>query len=282
MKQISAIFLLLLFSQTNLFAKININQLNASGERVGFWVLDEQNNPVSSKNENKSKEGYYFNGRKEGVWILFHKNTSSPRVIGEFSDNRPKGIFFRFDLNGDMIQAGATRKDLLFQPMIIATTAAFDCKINFKNKEMVAGQVFFHKSKWFTNRNSFQFWEEREFNSTKSKDAKIDFSWLNTNYGKIESAFVASRKLSAKKEVTEEEVIVGNGPVVKSPKMLNGGVFHPNGWNKVYNFQDEIWIDGKFKNAQLWDGKEFIYDTDGVLMKVKVFKNGKFISNGML
>jgi antitoxin component YwqK of YwqJK toxin-antitoxin module len=64
--------------------------------------------------------------------------------------------------------------------------------------------------------------------------------------------------------------------------MLNGAVFHPNGWNKVYNDQDEIWIDGKFKNAQLWDGKEFIYDTDGVLMKVKVFKNGEFFSNGML
>lgn len=273
---------LLLLTNFSLFAKKGINQIDRTGNRIGFWILDEANNPVSAKSKNKAKEGYYVNGRKEGVWVLFHKNTSTPRIIGEFSDNRPKGVFFRFDLKGEMVQAGTTRKDLLLQPMVVATTAAFDCKINFKNSELVAGQVFFHKNNFTNKQNSFQFWVEKAFNSNKSNQQNVDYSWLNSNYKNIEKAFDEARIPNAQKSTVEATKVVGNGPVVKSPRMLNGAVFHPNGWNKVYNDQDEIWIDGKFKNAQLWDGKEFIYDTDGVLMKVKVFKNGEFFSNGML
>lgn len=271
-----------MLTNLSLFAKKGINQVDRSGNRIGFWILDEANNPVPTKSKFKAKEGYYVNGRKEGVWVLFHKNTSTPRIIGEFSDNRPKGVFFRFDLKGEMIQAGTTRKDLLLQPMVVATTAAFDCKINFKNSELVAGQVFFHKNNFVNKQNSFQFWVEKAFNSNKSNQQNIDYSWLNSNYKNIEKAFDEARIPSSQKPTVEATKVVGNGPVVKSPRMLNGAVFHPNGWNKVYNDQDEIWIDGKFKNAQLWDGKEFIYDTDGVLMKVKVFKNGEFFSNGML
>ena len=70
-------------------------------------------------------------------------------------------------------------------------------------------------------------------------------------------------------------------PTVKNPR-TKGLKFVPNGYNKIYNESDEIWMDGEFKNGQLWDGKVFDYSKDGILLKVRVFKLGKYHSDGQL
>jgi hypothetical protein len=70
-------------------------------------------------------------------------------------------------------------------------------------------------------------------------------------------------------------------PKVAAPR-TKGANFQPNGYNKVYNNNDEIWQDGTFKNGILWDGKIYEYDRDGILLKVRVFKNGVYHSDGQL
>ena len=70
-------------------------------------------------------------------------------------------------------------------------------------------------------------------------------------------------------------------PVIRQPK-TKGTAFKPNGYNKVFNENDEIWQDGEFRNGRLWDGKVYEYDADGILLKVKVFKNGIYHSDGQL
>jgi antitoxin component YwqK of YwqJK toxin-antitoxin module len=70
-------------------------------------------------------------------------------------------------------------------------------------------------------------------------------------------------------------------PAVQKPR-TKGAKFAPNGYNKVYNSNDEIWQDGEFRNGQLWDGKVYEYDSDGILLRVKVFKNGVYHSDGQL
>jgi antitoxin component YwqK of YwqJK toxin-antitoxin module len=64
--------------------------------------------------------------------------------------------------------------------------------------------------------------------------------------------------------------------------ITNGVKFEPNGYNKIFNNNDEIWQDGYFKNGLLWDGKVYDYDRDGILLKVKVYKNGLYHSDGQL
>ena len=41
-------------------------------------------------------------------------------------------------------------------------------------------------------------------------------------------------------------------------------------------------MDGIFKNGQLWDGKVYTYDRDGILQRVLVYKEGKYNSEGQL
>jgi hypothetical protein len=70
-------------------------------------------------------------------------------------------------------------------------------------------------------------------------------------------------------------------PIVQRPR-TKGAKFVLNGYNKVYNQNDEIWQDGTFRNGQLWDGKVYEYDSDGILLRVKVFKKGVYHSDGQL
>ena len=68
-------------------------------------------------------------------------------------------------------------------------------------------------------------------------------------------------------------------PFVKNP-ITKGVTFFPEGYNKVYNVNDEIWLDGNFKEGQLYDGKVYVYSSNGLLKKIKIFKEGKFHSIG--
>lgn len=61
-----------------------------------------------------------------------------------------------------------------------------------------------------------------------------------------------------------------------------GSGFKENGYNKIFNDNDDIWQDGEFRNGKLWDGKLYEYDSDGILMRVRVYKEGGYHSDGLL
>lgn len=71
-------------------------------------------------------------------------------------------------------------------------------------------------------------------------------------------------------------------PQVTNPKVALGLKFLPNGRNKLYTKTGEIWMDGDFKKGQLMDGKVFLYDSDQVLLKVRIYKNGAYERDGLL
>ncbi|MBI3239540.1 MAG: hypothetical protein HYZ43_11995 [Flavobacteriia bacterium] len=71
-------------------------------------------------------------------------------------------------------------------------------------------------------------------------------------------------------------------PSISSPINVKSGKWNPDGNNVVYNNNDERWQCGTFKTGQLWDGKVYVYDQDGILLKVKIFKNGLYHSDGQI
>lgn len=73
----------------------------------------------------------------------------------------------------------------------------------------------------------------------------------------------------------------------QAPNAFGGPFMHaaerkPNGYNKFYNDNDELWQEGCFKNSRLWDGKLYVYDRDENLVKIKVFKNGFYCADEQL
>lgn len=260
-------------------------------KRVGYWCLNMENEPVSANDPSKVSEGKYVNGRKEGVWIYYYENTKQPRLIGEYSDNRPSGTYFRFNQQGKMFIASANNRMLNKTNRVESSNQVFSCELNFENNDVVAGQVFFHNT-LFRN-NSFRFWVGKNFESSSAKSSIIDFSWLHNSYNALYAAYLDARKVT-KPEIAKEKssaVKVNNDarkvnynspPFVKSPIVAEGLEFKPNGMNKLFTKNDEIWMDGFFREGQLVDGKVFLYDRDGVLLKVRIYKKGVYFSDGGL
>jgi len=71
-----------------------------------------------------------------------------------------------------------------------------------------------------------------------------------------------------------------SGKKPPKPKVEKG--FKVNGYNKVINDDKEIWMEGEFKDGLLWDGKLYLYDEDGLLLKLEIYKEGVYISDGQL
>jgi hypothetical protein len=286
------------FVQANdLKAKTSRNHLNAHGEREGFWVVSKDNDPILDGQTAKYKEGSYKNGRKEGVWITYYEDGVTPRLIGEYADNRPAGTYFKFDRKGELVRASSVPKRISIKQSVQSSNSVYSCKMMFNQREMIAGQVFF-THRIFKKDLSLQFWVGESLEQVKSETKLVDYSWLNANYTKVLMTYTAIRTpkkmrieplqkaISPIKEKNVSQNTKGlayyHPPLLKDPRVSKGMVFMPNGLNKVYTESAEIWMDGHFMNGQLYTGKVFVYDHDGVLLKVRLYKNGIYESDGVL
>lgn len=52
--------------------------------------------------------------------------------------------------------------------------------------------------------------------------------------------------------------------------------FNPNGYNKTYNKNGDISMEGDFKNDKLFKGRKFVYDEDNLLHHIEIWENGKY------
>ncbi len=50
----------------------------------------------------------------------------------------------------------------------------------------------------------------------------------------------------------------------------------PDGYNKLYNQNKQIEADGELKCNTLWTGKYYLYDKNGMLMRILIYKDGKY------
>lgn len=121
-------------------------------------------------------------------------------------------------------------------------------------------------------------------------DAEIEDGWIKKGkmwcydergdaleYNYKNKSIKSFKHLSKKREAKHEIHLDGS----KGQKK-DGTKFNPNGYNKLYNEDDELWMDGQFLNGHLYNGQYYEYDSDGILLKVSVFKNGKYDKAGSL
>lgn len=67
----------------------------------------------------------------------------------------------------------------------------------------------------------------------------------------------------------------GDGRIPKPTKVEDG-------YHKLYNQNKQVWMDGEFKNGKLYNGKLYIYDENGLLEKIEIYKKGKYHSDAQL
>ena len=66
------------------------------------------------------------------------------------------------------------------------------------------------------------------------------------------------------------------------PGLPHWATLIPPTHKKLYNINHQIVKDGVFENYRLMDGKYYKYDENGLLTQIMVFKDGKYIGDGVI
>jgi antitoxin component YwqK of YwqJK toxin-antitoxin module len=260
------------------------NKRDKNGKRTGKWVFTGADIPNYGRSKDvKVEEGYFVNGRKEGVWIKYHADGKTIQLKGNYLNNRPEGTYKKFHKDGKLKEAGTINKSLFKDELVRYNSNGKIVYIgNFNNSGMETGTIkYFHENGnlalEYTIKNNALSGKINRYH----EDGSLKESFSVSPSGKVEEfeKFVQKQKPTPTPKKKEIKVIYP--PKIKNPN-TKGVRFDTNGYNKIYNENEEIWMDGDFKNGQLWDGKVIDYDSNGIIQKVRVFRNGVYHSDGQL
>jgi antitoxin component YwqK of YwqJK toxin-antitoxin module len=261
----------------------DVNKKDSQGRKQGLWIYYGKDRPsLGFPSNGKIEEGAYKDDRKEGVWIIYHNDGVTPKLKGKYYNNRPSGQFTKRYSNGKIREVGTFERNKYKDSLKrYHKNGVVEYEANYDASGKEQGQVSYR----YPN-GQFKFVYDAQNGVPTGKAARY---YENGDLKEIiYYAADGSVEQSEVKAIVNPIVVVVEVPVYResAPKVVNprtkGGKFESNGYNKVYNVDDEIWKDGDFKNARLWNGKVYEYDSDGILLKVKVFKKGIYHSDGQL
>lgn len=260
-----------------------INQRDKEGKKQGHWIYYGKDRPEEGYPANgKYEEGPYLDDRKEGVWIKYHNDGITPRLKGTYVNNRPQGAYTKIYPNGKVKETGTfTRNTYQDSLKRYHENGVLEYEANYNDIGKEDGKV-----KFYYPNGQVEF-EYQAVNGRPSGKAMRYYENGDVKeiivYGEDGQVISSEEREMVRPSVTVKDPGASKekAPSIQKPR-TKGAKFAPNGYNKVYNSNDEIWQDGEFRNGQLWDGKVYEYDTDGILLRVKVFKNGVYHSDGQL
>ena len=276
-------------SQSFIWQGEEVNERDANGKRQGLWVyLGKHKNLPGYAAEDLVEKGNFVNDRKDGVWISYYPGNRKKSEI-EYRMNRPMGSYVKYyeSKPGEelIVEEQGTWKGNRytgsFQRNYPDGTPQQIKTFNDAGKE--DGEVkYFHPN------------GEVELEYTKSNGTLEGTQTRYYENGDVKEVveFGADGEVANRVEkdpvnpLREQREVQGSG-VDASAGQLNAG--DPNagrgpkdGYHKVYNDQQDLWMDGEFKNGKLWNGKLYVYDSDNLLLKIKIYKNGAYIGDGVL
>ncbi len=261
-----------------------INVTGPDGKKQGKWIYYGKDRPDAGiPATGKVEEGTFKDDRKEGIWIKYHTDGATPKLKGEYENNRPKGSFTKYWANGKIKEIGTFEKNQYTDSLVRIYengVREYVGKYNATGKEQ--GKItYYHPNgkpeyvyianNGLPSGTAYRYWPNGDVKEviTYNTDGSVGTS-------------VQKDPINPMVEVKEPGAAPKSAPSVGKTPNVPGGTWNPNGYNKVYNNANEISQDGKFKNGALWDGKVYKYDSDGILLKVEIFKEGVYHSDGQL
>jgi len=242
-----------------------------------FVTYYGKDNPSSKYNPTtKVEEGYLVKGKKEATWTKFYPDGKTPKLIGNYIANEPNGAYTKFYPNGVLKEKG-----------VFSNHHYTDSLCYYSSKGKLESITIY-------NKNGKQIGETKHFHSngelalsyevTKEK-IEGNITWFSST-GAILSQMQVKRNGTKTPIIYDEIAFQNNIPSITkgfhairlAGPILKDGPFDPNGYNVVYNKQDELYQVGTFKDGALQNGKLYSYDENGMLKSIIMFRDGFYFS----
>lgn len=253
-----------------------INQRDSNGLKQGHWIYYGSDRPESGIPTNgKVEEGTYIDDKKEGIWIKYHNDGVTPKLKGEYKNNRPFGNYSK--TRGDIIIIGNFHENQYHDSVIRGSSLGREYEAFFNENGKEDGRVNYyypngHLEYTYIAKNGIPTGQATRYYKNGDIKELIEFA--------EDGSVLKTEKFELVTTDASEIISTEKAPLPVNPINTRGIKWNPDGYNKVYNEDDEVWQDGLFKEGLLWEGKVYVYDRDGILLRVKVFKNGVYHSDG--
>lgn len=248
-----------------------LNQKDSLGRKQSYWIVYGKDQPQKGyPAEGKIEEGTYKDDRKHGEWKIYFNDGSTVRIEGDFLNGRPNGSYKKYYHNGNLQEKGAFQKRYYVGKWISY----------WENGNLQKDLFFNEKGK--LDGKALYYYEEGglEIEALFKDGVSIDTTKIYYPNGDLKVEYFNEPYYHPISTVSTDTVSIID-PCIKDsysfPSKLN-----LNGFNKLYNGDNEILYEGELKTGCLWNGKYYIYDDNGILMKIEIWKNGEYHSEGQL
>jgi antitoxin component YwqK of YwqJK toxin-antitoxin module len=280
-----------LSSQTwEIYGRDTINKVDADGKKQARWVIMGKHKAGSCyKPEQKVEEGKYRDNRKVDVWVDYYCNTNMKSKL-TFVNGRPDGYAQMFHENGKISEEGNWKNNRwVGNYKLYYDNGQVQHEFVFSQTGKREGlQKYYYDNGQLAIEGNFSNGKEsgviREYYENGDPKAEKNFMDGNVDVASIKE-FQPKKPMAPKSENPAE-----NAPVIKVKdderpneaavsKTAARGPMVLNGQYTLYNKNKQITKDGIFKENRFMEGKAYIYDDNGILSRVAVYKGGVYVGD---
>jgi antitoxin component YwqK of YwqJK toxin-antitoxin module len=275
----------MLVAQTQSLDSVNITDSN--GKRQGRWVITN----ILLKREcyaedQKVEEGKYVDSKKTGFWKEYYCNKNVKSKI-YYENNKPNGYAVIYHENGKIKEEGEWKNNrwvgaykLYYSNGQVQQAFNFNASGKREGKQTYYyenGQVMI-EGDWQAGKESGELKEYYENGDVKSiknfAGGILDDATVKT--------FEPKKPIVKRQPQLEEEIEAPPVTVQKNEKDNLGKTFNGEGYWQLYNSNKQVTKDGEFKQNRLMNGKAYFYDDNGILLRIAIYKNGKYVGDGII
>ena len=258
-----------------------INFTDENNLKQGFWkIFGRMRKTPGYEPDQIIEEGKYDNSRKQGLWKKFFTSGKTKSEI-EYKNSRPNGKYTTYFENGQIEEEGnwkSNRNTGDFKRYYDNGQVAQEFAFNDTGKRDGTQKYFYDDGTLMIEAIIRAGKEETVTEYHQDGSLKAEKVFID---GKIDEA---NTKVYESKTPATKPKDEGVEKVVKidESEKANDGGFTGTGYKKMYNKNKQLSKDGEFVKYRLMDGKLYKYNENGILFKIELYKNGKYIGNAPL
>lgn len=261
-------------------AQDTLNRTDASGRRTGWWkVVAPNTDKPGYPHGALVEEGAYTGGKRAGTWKRYWPNGKLMSEVS-YKFGVPRGHYRIYYPSGKLEEEGDWDLDRntgafkRFHPNgKPAQEFVFDA---YGQRDGV--QKYYHDNGQLAVEVTIKQGKEAETLKRwyPNGDLEETATYVNGDMDEASRKTYAPKKPMAKLEAATE---ARTAPVVGTEENTNAMRFRENGFNTLYDKQLRITQTGEYKDGRLWNGKVFKYGSNGVVIRIEVYIDGRYVGN---
>jgi antitoxin component YwqK of YwqJK toxin-antitoxin module len=264
-------------AQASAASQDTLNRVDELGRKVGYW---RNTAPLTDKPGYAEgalvEEGRYNGGKRIGTWKRYWPNGKLMSEV-TYAMGRPKGPYVTYYPSGKVEEQGTwdlDRNTGKFQRWHPNGQLAQDFVFNAYGSRD-GEQKYYHENGKLAVQ--VHIVEGKEDGTLKRYTADGQLQQVaEFNDGVINAANSKYIRSVPKAEEVKVDPKAAPAPAVTANEVTNAIAFRENGFNTLYDRQLRISQQGEFVNGRLFDGKRYMYDSNGILSRIQVYKGGRY------